>query len=987
MSGVNSFRFVSPGIFTNEVDNSQLPKQARKIGPAIITRAEKGPAMRPVQVDSFEDYLRVFGDPIAGNGNPRADVWRNGNYTAPTYGAYAAQAWLRNNSPVTVVRLLGTQHSDAVGGATYSGYAGWQTSGALDTTLDSNGGAYGLFIGNISASGDATGNCYDMALAAIFYLNEGSIRLVGASAGGGYTEGAATVVKSCGPDYEFKAIIEDGSNIDAGKGVGQITSSFNFNSNSAKYIRKVFNTNPTLINTAITQNSANTSYGVDSAAPQTDNLKTYWLGETFDKHLTTVVTGATDAGRQVAVLLGLKSSAYEGGIYRYDMQAAQTGWYISQDVTSNTGSYNPEKMTKLFKFVGLESGEWLQRNVKVAITDIKVSDDPANNAYGSFTVQLRKVDDKDGAVSVIEAFSQCNLNPNSANYIGKKIGDMYQSWDSTERRYRVYGNYTNKSSLVRVEMNPDVDAGTTDPGLLPFGFYGPPKFASVSWTSGSTAWTGTEAIRGAGDVPQHRQCMNLTGDEIDTYGMEMKARFVFPTLPLRVSSSDGITYHRRVAGFGVMASPSDTYEQSYVDMVRPLPYGIDSFVANAADGTVPSFVFSLDDVEWSAGSSTDVFYSSGSRANGKSITAGFKYESNRAPTTDPLTASYEKILDAGVSKIVSCFYGGFDGLDITEKEPFRNSQFDGTQTDKTSYAYNSICQAVDSIADPEVVEFNLACMPGITYAPFTDRLITACESRGDALAIIDLESGFIPSSENAKGDAHPDNKGTVAATVASLKARNKNTSYGCAYYPWVQVNVNGNLLWVPPSVVALGTMASSEAKSELWFAPAGFTRGGLSNGAAGLTVTAVRDHLTSLDRDKLYEANINPIAQFPNEGIVVFGQKTLQKTASALDRINVRRLMNYVKKEISRMAATVLFDQNTERTWLRFESSAVPFLRSVQARYGLADFKFVCDKTINTPDTIDRNIMYGKIMLKPTRAVEYIGLSFYILPTGASFDD
>jgi hypothetical protein len=182
-------------------------------------------------------------------------------------------------------------------------------------------------------------------------------------------------------------------------------------------------------------------------------------------------------------------------------------------------------------------------------------------------------------------------------------------------------------------------------------------------------------------------------------------------------------------------------------------------------------------------------------------------------------------------------------------------------------------------------------------------------------------------------------------------------------------------------------MSSSQRKTEVWFAPAGFTRGGLTEGAAGLPVLNVRHRLSSKERDQLYEANINPIAQFPAEGIVVFGQKTLQVTQSALDRINVRRLMIYIKKQVSRMAATVLFDQNVQTTWSRFTSKVKPFLASVQSRFGLTEFRVILDETTTTPELIDRNIMYAKILLKPARAIEFIAIDFVITDSGASFDD
>ena len=185
----------------------------------------------------------------------------------------------------------------------------------------------------------------------------------------------------------------------------------------------------------------------------------------------------------------------------------------------------------------------------------------------------------------------------------------------------------------------------------------------------------------------------------------------------------------------------------------------------------------------------------------------------------------------------------------------------------------------------------------------------------------------------------------------------------------------------------MGVLSFSERASELWFAPAGFTRGGITDGAAGIPVINVRDKLTAKNRDKLYEVNVNPIASFPSEGIVVFGQKTLQTKQSALDRINVRRLMIYVKKEISRISATTLFQQNVQQTWDQFLGRVNPFLSGIKHRLGLADYKVILDETTTTADLIDRNILYAKIFLKPAQAIEFIALDFVITDSGASFED
>ncbi|MEK9694534.1 MAG: phage tail sheath C-terminal domain-containing protein, partial [Candidatus Poseidoniales archaeon] len=207
--------------------------------------------------------------------------------------------------------------------------------------------------------------------------------------------------------------------------------------------------------------------------------------------------------------------------------------------------------------------------------------------------------------------------------------------------------------------------------------------------------------------------------------------------------------------------------------------------------------------------------------------------------------------------------------------------------------------------------------------------------------------------------------------------------------PWVMIQdtVANRTLWAPPSVVALGVLSNTDRQQAPWFAPAGFQRGGLSEGAAGLPVLDVSKRLTSDERDSLYEANINPIAKFPAEGIVVFGQKTLQQTASALDRINVRRLMVFLKREISFIASRLLFDQNTQDTWNRFKAQATPLLDGVRAQFGIDDFKLILDETTTTPDLVDRNIIYSKLLVKPTRTAEFFAIDFVITNSGASFED
>ena len=433
----------------------------------------------------------------------------------------------------------------------------------------------------------------------------------------------------------------------------------------------------------------------------------------------------------------------------------------------------------------------------------------------------------------------------------------------------------------------------------------------------------------------------------------------------------------RNAYWGVDSTREDStilFEESWPDIVRALPYGINSYNAAASADTEASFMFTLDDMKsTNSGQAMHTTYLSGSLLAGTSLTAA--------------SSSYEGPLDAGASRFVLPLYGGFEGVDIKQSEPFNNVILASNAAETTNYAYYTIKKAIDMVADPEVVDMDLLALPGVTHIGLTNHAINVAEDRGDCLAIIDITGSYIPKTESTMS---AENRGAnITTAVSNMKSRGLNSSYGCCYYPWVQISdpQTAQRVWVPPSIVALGAMSYGQKTQELWFAPAGFTRGGLSEGRGGLPVLQVSERLTTRERDELYEANINPIAQFPAEGIVIFGQKTLQVTQSALDRINVRRLMIYVKREIAKMAATLLVDQNVQATWDRFVAKVDPFLASVKARLGLMDFKVILDETTTTPDLIDRNIMYAKIFLKPAKAIEFIAIDFVITDSGAAFED
>jgi hypothetical protein len=275
--------------------------------------------------------------------------------------------------------------------------------------------------------------------------------------------------------------------------------------------------------------------------------------------------------------------------------------------------------------------------------------------------------------------------------------------------------------------------------------------------------------------------------------------------------------------------------------------------------------------------------------------------------------------------------------------------------------------AFNLLANKDEYKFNLITCPEINYTnntpPFAT-LISMVEGRGDALAIIDLA----PSSSTIS---------TVMGAASGI-----DSSYVASYWPFCQITnpENGKLQWVSPSTLIPGVFAYNDKVGEPWFAPAGINRGGLT------LVRQTYTKLTQANRNDLYSNKVNPLATMQGRGVVALGQKTLQTRSSALDRINVRRLLITLKSYISQVADTLLFEQNTQALRNQFLSVANPYLESIQQRRGLYSFKVVMDETNNTADVIDRNELKGGIYLQPTKTSEFIYLDFNILPTGVSFE-
>jgi uncharacterized protein len=310
--------------------------------------------------------------------------------------------------------------------------------------------------------------------------------------------------------------------------------------------------------------------------------------------------------------------------------------------------------------------------------------------------------------------------------------------------------------------------------------------------------------------------------------------------------------------------------------------------------------------------------------------------------------------------------GSFDGATGTVATNVGSYMYENISTDTQGLEESDYDHMVALFGNKEAYQFNLLFTPGLLNDKHTSTvstIISNTQDRGDNLYVLDLI----------------DFSGTVASTIT--QAQTRNTSYAASYWPWVRIAdpATGRQVWVPASTVIPGVYAFNDKVSAPWFAPAGINRGGLT------TVLQAQFKLTQANKDSLYSNNINPLATLPKNGVVVFGQKTLQKQASALDRVNVRRLMIEMKNYIRQIADTIVFEQNTIATRNSFVGRVTPFLEGIQQKQGLYAYKIVMDESNNGPAVIDQNQLIGQIYIQPTRTAEFISLDFILLPTGAEF--
>ena len=926
------FDFISPGVQLREIDESQLPPSIEADGIILIGRARTGPAMKPVMVKNLDDFIDTFGNPI--DGVRQDDPWRQGNTGAPNYAAYAAQAYLAAGvGPVKFVRLLGLEAD----GATGNKKPGWKMGSNLSASISSNAGAYGLFLAASASEGTNSAT-----LGAIFYVSGAAIALSGAipssSAGleASYAVSASTAIVSSGDDCGFYLVVSSSD--------GAVTHSIDFNEASPRYIRSVLNTDPTKF-----YNDANYNKGAATNEP-------YFLGETFDVNINRDLATQT-SGEIYGFILGLDGAGSENmDNWQQELVEAKSGWFISPQPAQK----------KLFRLCALNSGAEFQKDYYCVIKDIKLA--TGRNGSASFTLQIVKRGTSVTNDLVVEEFAGLNLDGNSSNDIRKRIGDYYQTWNKTLERLEDNGQYPNKSSYVRVEMADGVLKSD-----VPFGWAGQKKDASSNQLVSSSATAAQGAwFDGKDDIGLG----NVNGLTLFGLHTNYTASLSWPVFGLTSEDTKNGSNYGATDVFGLrhVKSNRNVHDMSVGDVAGKRA----NFTMHLDEGdalTDAAQVFTLDDIRSGSVANT-YFFDEGSYSKAAGSTESI-VKTNGATSA---------IINLGVKQFAAPFFGGADGIDIRYANPFSDARITDGGTD--GYPQYSIDQAIEMVRYQEDITCELMAMPGIVNGTLNDKLISITEERGDCLGIIDM-SGIEQDTwetESAKTRAN------LNSLITEVESRNIDNSYAATYFPNIRMrdtlNGNNTILNAPPSVAAIGAIAKSDSLSHPWFAPAGFNRGGIGRlgGSLGPSVVGTVLHLPKEDRDTLYDNGVNPIAKFPSTGdTVIFGQKTMQVAASALDRINVRRLMIYLKRQIGVIADTILFDQNVQVTWNRFKAQADEVLATVQADLGITEYKLVLDETTTTPDLIDRNILYAKIFVKPARSIEFIAIDFVITQSGVEF--
>ena len=989
--------FKSAGVSTREIDLSgPTPTGPTGVPAGVIGTANEGPAFVPLTFATYGQYRLTYG---ASDGTK--------------FGPIAASEWLKNAQALTYVRVLGVgdgkKRSASTGNVTNAGFVVGETqvqsNGVEGNNPYANTGGAGAgrtyFLGcfmsesagsNVfSAAGIQTSgqNIASAILRGVMLAPSGVILTLSGNIGGTNTAPSATSNSLTTTGYTTGSV-----NLSGGG------SSFVLFMNGYK----ATSANPSAITASFDMYSPDYFANVFN----TDPLKTEELGHLLYTHYdihptlaevtgTGVIAAGSYAGSQEPIAFILSSSVariergatvgagnddvpvYESFEDRFSN--AFSPYVISQKF--GAAPYN------LFKLETLSDGSGVTNKFKFSIENI-VKSTSSTDKFGTFDLVLRDFYDSDDEKVVLESFRGLSLDPSSTRYIGRVIGDkkVFFNFDSDveSQKLVVEGSHDVRSRYVRVVLSDALKNKEVPDEALPMGFRGPHHLL----TSGSL----------------------LSGPAADATRLSVTdphKRVKEPAIPLRLSVSQGTGASKREdvnLYWGVQTNLRKTvdtpnliseFDETFESYSKYFPtHRLDAYNFSEGDnagvadgnGTVRDSdrfnfnKFTLENIQVRTGSSglaDDDQWLSASYVRNGVITIDPTAKTRGFTVDDLGVVSNRKFL-----KFTVPFQGGFDGVNIFNKDQrdLTNNAAKREIDDETNQGgtdgptISAYRKAIDIMGSTSDVDIQLLTIPGMRHESITDYAITTVENRFDAMLIMDIEERDQFNTVVTSSAQSPH----VANTVTAFKNRVLDTSFAASYFPDVTVQDpdTGGLVAVPPSVVTLGAYSLNDKVGHPWFAPAGFTRGSLTS------VSTVNVLLNRTNLDDLYDADINPLARFPGKPLSVWGQKTLLANASALDRVNVRRLLIDVRRKVRNIANTLLFEPNRSETLQRFSSLVNPILQSVQDAQGVDRFKVIIDTTTTTQADVENNTIRGKIYLQPTRSVEFVALDFVVTNAGTT---
>ena len=1045
--------FRSPGFFENEVDLTGKVQTVQGVPAGIIGTAQQGPAFVPITVGSFADFVQKFGNLNSEQFGPHAVKSFLQHRTAATYIRVLGAGANTTVSDINTTDLKGTVKN---AGFIVHGAASSDTLGRHNGSVQFLVGqhelnskeerGYPVFHQNDSFKNNANG--LNLIRGIILPASGAKIEIQGyitsSFPSGGSVRDNAEILPDISGSLKgvFKLAIKSGlgtafGNDDNISGLKVYTASLD--PDSPYYYANQLNKNPDLFHSQ--QHLLYADFPV-----QKELAKIKYSTELNHARTSVAILSGSEKTSSAS---GDKSLTFRKlfGSFNTRYQTARTTTYISQPF--GTKEYD------LFHFESLDDGEVGNTKVKISIANLRKSTN-VNDPYGTFTVLVRAYDDVDTNIEILEQYTLCNLNPASENYVANKIGDIkvrynFDASQVSERKLLVSGKRPIKSQYVRIVMNSAVEDKKLPADILPFGFKGLPMLKTSdaladSDTVNSPGFDGDKRIGGVikkneqanmnsaysilPPLPLRFKCtrgaLTNSGKTGNPGALELTdARFYwgvkFETVPKSEDISDGalssnasgrinpiIKSFSKFLGIQkldavVTGSGADAFNNNKFTLARV------ALATETDESNTLNAAITADITDTAKDHIREAAYIRNGKVVEPKYTIDDENDSNNKRLTfaslvaDPDSVSkFNKFTE--FLKFTNIFYGGFDGLNIVDKDQRKlndkaastdsasgglaggganinlnlSSDFTPGQGEENN-AINSYRTAARIITDPLSSRVNIVSIPGIRDNLVTDFTADLVRDYSKAIYIMDI-ANYDDEITRLYDDSTT--RPNVQNTIDQFEGRAVNNNYVASYFPDViqyESSINENVT-LPASVPAIKALAYNDLVSFPWFAPAGFNRGALED------VKNTKLRLNTEERNILYEARINPIASFPQGGFVIFGQKTLQQDRSALDRVNVRRMLLEVKRIISNLANKFIFEQNTPSLRSKFVAQATPKLAIIQAQQGIDQFKIVMDSSNNTQDDIENNRLNGKIILVPTRAVEFIAIDFIITNSGVSFE-